>query len=425
MAFRPDQARDCFEKASRMLEAHPDTHLELAVQYERSHQLEKALDSVSRYLQYHGNTAEGLILKARILRRSGEAATASELYEVIATNSSAPEVTQSQALNEWANVLDYQGDYDGAFLRLSESKRILLPLATGTRQQSGREQGWLNHQLETMSPSLLEKWIEREDGQNHESVLLTGCPRSGTTLIEKVLDAHDGVVSADELNAFSNYILPNLLDGKRDEQGFFDAGLLDHLSEKELLTAEKRYARYLEEAMDEKVGSRVLIDKNPSMTFLIPATLRVWPKNKILYALRDPRDIAVSCFFRWLPMNTVSVRYLSMEDTLKRTSEELSAWLKIREMLPAERWSETRYEDTVADSSQESKRLFEWMGLRAEDCPKNYREHLLKRGVNSPTYEAVNKPIYKSSMGRWKNYQKQLEPHLPILQSCLEKFGYD
>ena len=53
-----------------------------------------------------------------------------------------------------------------------------------------------------------------------------------------------------------------------------------------------------------------------------------------------------------------------------------------------------------------------------------YRERLKSKAVNSPTYEAVSQPLYTRAIGRWKNYQKFLEPYLPILQPSVDAFGY-
>ena len=310
--------------------------------------------------------------------------------------------------------------------KLQESKQILigLPETNIAQKRSDQEHRWLHHLTDSVTPSHFKSWSQRESPNSPESVLLTGCPRSGTTLIEKILDAHPSVISADELSAFTKFILPGLVKGKRDSKGFFDADILDRLPAFRLKKQEQRYTQYLQEAMNEKIGDRILIEKSPSTTFLIPAYQRLWPRNRILYALRDPRDIAISCFFRWLPMNSVSVRYQKLEDTCKRTAEELEAWLKLRQQLPKNSWHETRYEDTVADYSQESQKVLEWMGLPWDDSISNYRSHMEKRGVNSPSYAAATQPIYTGALERWKHYEECLEPHLDILQPCMEALNY-
>lgn len=431
MIYRTDDALPLLEKAAQSRQQNSqvsaDAHLELAVLYERRLRLENALEQTEQFLHHDPTNAEATLLKARILRRSGEATQAAQIYEELASRNGCTSGTKAEALNEWANLLDSQHDYRAAVEKLTESKDILirLPETKIAQKRSEQEHRWLHRITDTVTPDHFKNWSGRESPNTPESVLLTGCPRSGTTLIEKILDAHPSVISADEFTAFTQFILPSLVKGKRDDEGFFDADTLDRLLPLRLKKHEQRYTQYLEDAMHEKIGGRILIDKNPSTTFLIPAYQRIWPRNRILYALRDPRDIVISCFFRWLPVNSVSVRYQTLEDTCKRTAEELEAWLKLRQQLPDGSWHETRYEDTVQNHTQESQKVLEWMGLPWDDSISNYRSHMEKRGVNSPTYAAVTQPIYTGALERWKNYESILAPHLPILEHCIQALDYN
>lgn len=425
MVYRSEEAITVLQKAARR-DAPPDTHLELAVLFERRHRLDEALEEVEQFLHASRGNPEGTLLKARILRRQNGQAEAGLLYEELSTRTGCATLTRAQALNEWANLLDAQQDYGGAITKLLESKALLqvLPESAQSTRQSELEENWLNHFVKSITPEHLAHWTERDSSQTHRAVLLTGCPRSGTTLIEKILDAHPELISADELGAFADHIFPGLLQGHRDEKGFFDADTLDAIPAKHLAREEARYTKHLQVAMDESIGSRLLIDKNPSLTFLIPATLRVWPQNRILYALRDPRDVALSCFFRWLPVNSVSVRFQRFDDTCKRTAAELDCWLKLRPILPPDRWLETRYEDTVTDHEAEARKILDWMHLPWLDSILDYRHHLRERGVNSPSYEAVAQPIHHGSIERWQHYHQHLSAHWPILESVQEQLGY-
>ena len=426
MCHRQEEALHTLEKAQAADPSSYDVHLELAVLYERRHQLELALESINQFLAIVPDQSEGMLLKARTLRRMGETEEAKRIYEDLTTGSSSPLQTKAQAANEWAHLLDSQGSYDEAFDKLLESKRIMTRVTEFSQavERSKLEQSWASHFNASLTQSHLEDWTARRSGAGEKSILLTGCPRSGTTLIEKILDAHPEIVSADELGAFTDYIFPALIKGHRDEKGFFDAATLEGIPLPRLVVQEKRYRKYLEAAIDQKVGDRYLVDKNPSVTQYIAANLRLRPQNRILYALRDPRDIAVSCFFRWLPINSVSVRFTSFEETCRRTEEELSCWGSLRDIIPQERWMETRYEDTVADYEGEARRLLSWMDLEWDGSIVGYRDHLRERGVNSPTYEAVNQPIYTRALARWENYRSQIEKHFSILEPAMDKFGY-
>jgi hypothetical protein len=100
----------------------------------------------------------------------------------------------------------------------------------------------------------------------------------------------------------------------------------------------------------------------------------------------------------------------------------MGVWLKLREMIPTP-WLQVRYEDCVADLEKQARRVLDFLGLPWDPSVLNYRERLKAKAVSSPTYEAVSKPLYTSAMGRWKHYQKYLEPCLPILQRFIDAFG--
>mgnify|MGYP000397998978 CR=1 FL=1 len=426
MIHRSDEALEYFQKVVEAPEPPTDVFLELAVLLERRHNLDPALEYIEKYLLKNPQSAEAAMLKGRILRRKGQADSTQEIYDKMVHHRDCLPITRAQILNEWSHLLDSQKDFTSAYEKLIESKKILQKHSEteSAQQNSDNEQKWqirLNHSVTSVD---YEKWQNADTGAKQKTVLLTGCPRSGTTLIEKIIDAHPGIISADELGAFSSYILPSLVKGKRDNEGYFDATTLNELSVLKIEKEAKRYYKYLACALNESIDDRILVDKNPSTTGIIAAYQRVSPQNKILYALRDPRDVALSCFFRWLPINSVSVRYQTFEETCRRTAEELEFWLDTRDKLPAGSWLETRYEDTVKDYTAESKRVLDWMGLEWDDSIEDYRNHLNQRGVNSPTYEAVNKPIYKGAIGRWKNYLPFVEEHLPILDDVRKRLGY-
>jgi hypothetical protein len=151
--------------------------------------------------------------------------------------------------------------------------------------------------------------------------------------------------------------------------------------------------------------------------------MRLFPEMKLLIALRDPRDVVLSCFMQYLPLNTNSVCYLTLERTAARYAVDMGVWQRLREVLPP-CWLEVRYEDVVTDIAYEARRALDFLGLPWDPGVLEYRERLKTKAVASPTYEAVKKPLYSSSIGRWRHYAKYFEPCLPVLQPFVEAFKY-
>ena len=171
------------------------------------------------------------------------------------------------------------------------------------------------------------------------------------------------------------------------------------------------------------IGDRLLVDKNPAMTLMIPPMKRVFPELKLLIALRDPRDVVASCFLRYLPINAVSVCFLTVERTVDRLVLDMGSWLKMRKMIG--NWVEIRYEDMVADVRREAARMLRTLELPWDEAVMNYRTHAEQKHVQSPTYEEVARPIFTTSIGRWQNYERYLAPSFQSLMPLIRDLGYE
>jgi hypothetical protein len=177
-------------------------------------------------------------------------------------------------------------------------------------------------------------------------------------------------------------------------------------------------------ALNEPLGHRVHLDKNPTMTLVLPGMLRLFPETKLLIALRDPRDVILSCFMQYLPLNTNSVCYLTLERAARRYAHDMGLWRMLRETIRGP-WLEVRYEHCVLHLEQEARRALQFLELPWDPQVLGYRDRLKTKAVSSPTYEAVSQPLYTSAIGRWKNYRKYLEPCQEILQPSVDAFGYE
>jgi hypothetical protein len=101
----------------------------------------------------------------------------------------------------------------------------------------------------------------------------------------------------------------------------------------------------------------------------------------------------------------------------------MGIWLKFREILCAP-WKELRYEDCVGNLEQQAREALNFLDLPWDPQVLQYRDRLKTKAVSSPTYEAVTKPLYTTAIGRWRHYQKFLEPCFEIIQPLVEAFGY-
>jgi tetratricopeptide (TPR) repeat protein len=422
MIFRPEKAIQCFERVVAMTRQIPDAQLELAVLYERRHRVAEAYSLIEECLHAEPDYLEAELFKARLLRRLKDCAGAEAIFKKLAESSDALPQVRAQAWAEIAQQRDREGDYDGAMAAMLECKGFLLPDEAALLKESEGLQLHLSKLAESLTPAHWQRWVDAGKAfPPQRMAVLASFPRSGTTLLEQVLDSHPGLVSSDEREAFGRDIFPAIW--RIEQTPLPTAEALDNASLERLSAQRQRYLAYMEAALNEPIGNRIHLDKNPTLTLLIPGMVRLFPETKLLIALRDPRDVILSCFMQYLPLNTNSVCYLTLERTARRYAHDMGIWRRFRETACSP-WIEIRYEDCVTQLEREARRALEFLGLPWDPQVLQYRERLKSKAVASPTYEAVSQPLYTSAIGRWKNYRKYLEPCLEILQPCVNAFGY-
>jgi len=250
--------------------------------------------------------------------------------------------------------------------------------------------------------------------------LLGGHPRSGTTLLEQVMDSHPDILSSEETPIFYETYL-DLKKGSPDSASILS--ILESASARALQQARENYFRFTEALLGSKISGRLLIDKNPSLTTMIPAVIRVFPETKFLVALRDPRDVCISFFMQPLPLNLSSAAYLTLEGTVGEYASLMGFWKTLAPRIRNPHL-EIRYEDLVEDLETVSRRVLEFLNVPWDARVLHFDEHAREKLVRSPTYADVTKPVFKGAVGRWRNYQKYLEPWLEQLEPFVQAFGY-
>ena len=187
----------------------------------------------------------------------------------------------------------------------------------------------------------------------------------------------------------------------------------------------ENYFRVMDLRLGTPIGSRLLVDKNPSYNALIPAYVRIFPETRFLVALRDPRDVVLSGFTQsFVPLTKGAAMGVTLEGMVDGYTQLMGPWLKLKPML-ASPWLEVRYEDVVGDLESVSRRTLEFLGLAWDAGVLRFHEHATRRRIRTPTYADVTKPVFKTAMGRWRNYQKYFEPHLGKLEPFVKAFGYE
>jgi tetratricopeptide (TPR) repeat protein len=418
-----DMALGYLARASQKKGASIGALITLADIYFRDKRVDEAAELVARAAQIDRKDPRVLLEEAKLSRLRGKVQEAESLFRDLMTNPASGPPVRIRALYDLADILDSDGRYDEAMTALLEVKAIQRPHARPYAATLQLMQSRAKEMERTISTAVLDRW--RADAAKLEPArriaLLCGHPRSGTTLLEQVLDAHSGVTSAEETKLMHDEAYLPLIRDFPEGTSILQA--LDSSPPSLLCHARENYFRCAELLLRRKIGGRLLLDKNPALNLMIPMVVRVFPETKFIVALRDPRDVVVSCFMQALPLTPVSSAYLSLEGTVNQYTSVMGFWL---EMLPrmGGQWTYVRYEEMIDDLPSVARSVLGFLGLEFEDNVLKFYEHARTKRVNSPSHADVQKPLYRTAVGRWRNYQKHLEPYLAGLERFVEGFNY-
>jgi len=246
-------------------------------------------------------------------------------------------------------------------------------------------------------------------------VFLLGFPRSGTTLLEQVLASHADVTALGEKETLIDS-LEAFLTRPADFSRLVHASpqMLEHYRE----LYWKEVAKFAGD-----VQGKVLVDKNPINTVRLPLIARLFPNAKILFALRDPRDVVLSCYRNQFDMNSVTREFLSLSTTARFYAAVMHLADVYRAKLSLDIF-ELRLEDLIEDFGTKTREICDFVGLPWDARLKDFASVARTRGVATPSARQVVRNINASGVGQWRRYAKELEPVLPVLQPWITRFGY-
>ncbi len=298
-------------------------------------------------------------------------------------------------------ALDDTGDYDRAFAAYEEGNRLqhaLLPM------DERRADVLLQRIMQVFDHDF---FAARKDWQGSDKapILIVGMPRSGTTLLEQILCSHASVYGAGELGYLNEVVSERV--GAGPGKPFTDG--VASLSEDDMRKLGEEYIRRVWKLSPQSLH---ITDKMPANFFYLGLVHLALPNAKIIHAMRDPMDSCFSCYSR-LFNDTMEFAYdqATLGRYYVRYMKLMRHWHSV---LPQGRILDLRYEDMVADTETQSRRVLEFVGLPWDENCLNF--HKNERLVKTASVTQVRKPIYKTSVARWKHFASHLRPLLEIVR---------
>lgn len=246
-------------------------------------------------------------------------------------------------------------------------------------------------------------------------VFLLGFPRTGTTLIDVVLDGSPQVASLEEHELLADGVMRFMREP-------VDLAALAGADDATLAPLRAMYWRRVRDAGVETAG-KLFIDKHPLNTLKLPLIAKLFPDAKILFAVRDPRDVAFSCFRRRFQMNPSMYEFLTLPGTAAFYAATMQLAASTKRVLGLD-WHEIRYEHLVADFDREMQAICRFIGLDWNSRMSDFVPRLTDRERATPSTAQLSRGLITSASSPWRHYEAQLSPLLPTLAPWLERFGY-
>ncbi len=233
-------------------------------------------------------------------------------------------------------------------------------------------------------------------------IFIVGMPRSGSTLVERILATSPVVAPGGESDALRAVV--------RHADLRYAMPFPDWLEQVDVTGLERLRARYFAESPDTVAAAPRFSDKLLGNFLRLGLIAILFPGARIVHCVRDPRDTCVSCFFQDFAHGMRFAYDLTHLGRAYRGYQRLMAhW---RKTLPTQ-IHEVHYEALVADSHREAERLFAYCGVEGSPDVQGFAA----RGgvVHTASTWQVRQPLYSSSVGRWKRYRAHLGPLLVAL----------
>jgi Flp pilus assembly protein TadD len=418
-AFRRERR---FEQAEQvlvaLLERQPqraEAHAQLAVLRDELRDREGARAAAEAALACDPTQPQARHLLATFALAEGRRDEARERLEAMLQDPLPPNVRVSAGL-ELARLLDRDGEPEAAWTRLVEAQSL---------RRSTPEVRACDRRI---WPRLLERVrLYGEARANHPApppiypappIFVVGFPRSGTTLLEQILDAHADLVTLDEVPLLERITaaLPRLLG-----RPFRYPEDLATLSLQERARLVEVWVRTADRV---RPGPGRIVDKLPLNMAWLPLVQVLFPDAPVVFAVRDPRDCVLSGVFQDLVPNPAMIHLGRLTDAARLYDSVMRCWVAVRG-LPGLRIREQHYEDLVTEPERITRDLCAFIGHDFDPAMLRFHEKAALKPISTPSIGAVSQPLNTRAQGRWKRHAARMAAVDAQLGPWVTYWGYD
>ncbi len=359
----------------------------------------KARALLAPFLDSNRETAQMAIIQGRLDLHEQRHESIIELAERHLAAGAMPPESRCHLQFLRGKALERIGRYDEAFdVYRTGNECVAVPFSA---EECIRQTQQL---IETFSAPRLAA-LPRANTDSELPIFVIGMPRSGSTLIESVLDAHPQVHGAGELPAMQQIV--NTMTIKIDSTLAYPACIEDLVQE----DVDALAGGYLQQLARLKPSAKRIVDKALFNYRHLGLIALLFPRAHVIHCHRDPLDTCVSCYMEPLPpaLHPYAGDLAALGTVYAQYERLMAHWRRTLEISMLD----LGYETLVADQEAVSRQIIDFCGLPWDArCLRYYERGRIAR---TASYDQVNRPIYSSSVGRHQRFLKHLEPLINVL----------
>lgn len=351
----------------------------------------------------------------------GEVAAAEPRIRALLADSRLNPSERAYANGLLGDVLDAKNDTDAAFAAYTLCNEELRRVYAGRFPPEGGTLGYVRAMDAWFDRARPGIWNSRAAADSRPTgaaahVFLLGFPRSGTTLLNVILERHRNVVALADHASMVDAVREFM---QRPED-------MDRIAAAPDGTLARLRTAYWQRvaAAGVEVAGKVFIDTNPLDTLKMPLISRLFPDAKILFACRDPRDIVLSSFRHRFAMSAPYYELLRVEGAARFYDAVMQLALRFFGTLSPETLL-VRHEDVVTEFMREMKRVCAFIGIDWDPAMGDFALPGKSRHAPTPSTAQLFKALNTEGIGQWRRYRSHLAPVLPLLDPWVKRFYYE
>lgn len=421
MYFSARRWEPCLAELDKAIAAHPAYIPLQALKsrvYERMNRLDDARAVMEHAIAIAPDSIEANLELAKLERRDKDFASARARLDHAMRLAPTGKMFIDLAF-ELGHVLDALGEHDAAFESFTQGNRAWASGRARFVDRAAYPQ-LIDSLAATDWRAETATWPAERDTLRPAPFFFVGFPRSGTTLAEQILGSHPALVAAPE----PPYMHRMMGHARQLLGGRYPAGLAQ-LTEEQARALEQGFWQGVEQDFPaDTLDAQRLLIKMPLDLIHVPLVRRIFPRSRMIMALRDPRDCCLSCVFQQFRPNAAVVHFDTLEGAARLYAQSLGLWEQYKRQIDF-RWLEIRYEELVEDLESCARTMIDFLDLPWDPAVLDYSKKARSGVVNTPSYKGVTEGIYKTSRQRWRNYLGPVRAVDHHLRPFIETYAYE